>query len=57
MRKPRHKGVDGVPIKGLILIVLLVVVIALINREQIYSWLQNEKRDDDNSEYTEDEEE
>lgn len=47
------------PLKGLILIVLLVVVFALIYREQIYSWLQNAKREDEEEteEYMEDERE
>ena len=46
------------PVKGLVLILLLVVVFALIDREQIYSWLQDIKREDDETkEYVEDEKE
>lgn len=35
------------PIKGLILILLLVIAVAIINRDTIYNMLQNAKHDDD----------
>lgn len=43
------------PIKGLLLILLAVIIIAFVNRDQIYEWLQETKdeNDEEETEYTE----
>ena len=43
------------PIKGLLLILLAVIIIAFVNRDQIYEWLQKTKdeNDEEETEYTE----
>lgn len=42
------------PIKGLLLIVLAVVVIAFLQREEIYSWIEETKHEDEQEEYDDD---
>lgn len=44
------------PIKGLLLILLAVIIIAFVNRDQIYEWLQETKdeNDEEKTDYTED---
>lgn len=45
------------PIKGLVLILLCVVIVAFVEREQIYSWLKNlDQENEKTEEYEEDEE-